>query len=112
MIGAGCASRVSTEGKPPPAVARLEIDNRTDYEWHIAVVAVKGGEAHSSRVRARGAFVLNLAGGEYVIEQTVTGAGPELARRLPALLVAGQTYRWRLATLRFEANRPPGRTIR
>jgi hypothetical protein len=86
---------------PPPAVARLLVENLTDYEWDVAVAATAGTEVCSARVPARGSIALNLAGGDYVIEQTarLERARPALVRKAPARLEPGQTYRWRLATL-------------
>ena len=94
--------------------ARLVVENLTDYEWHIAVAATAGAETQASRVRARSSVAMNLAGGDYVIEQTVVAenAGSELTRRLPARLAPGQAYRWRLVTLLSDPAGEAGRDRR
>ena len=101
LATAGCISPRPPPAAIPPVVARLLVENLTDYEWHIAVAAAIGPETREARVAARSSIEVTLAGGDYVIEQTVvTGiAGGGLARRLPARLEPGQTYRWRLGTL-------------
>jgi hypothetical protein len=90
------------------------IENLTDYEWRIAVAATAGTETQASRVWARSSAEINLAGGDYVIEQTVVAenAGTELTRRLPAQLAPGQTYRWRLVTLLSDPAGEAGRDRR
>lgn len=102
LAAAGCASAPPTVAvAPPAAVARLVVENLTDYRWRIAVTSAGGGEVREARVRARGSVELMFTGGDYVIEQTVVdgNSGTDLYRRLPARLDPGRTYRWRLVTL-------------
>jgi hypothetical protein len=116
LVAAGCAMvRPPTVTALPAARgARLVIENLTDYEWRIAVAATAGTETLASRVSARSSAEINLAGGDYVIEQTVVAenAGTELTRRLPAQLAPGQTYRWRLVTLLSDPAGEAGRDHR
>jgi len=97
LAAAGCAS--SSVVPEPPRVARLLVENLTDYAWRITVIAAAGPEAGAAEVPARGFAEVAVGGGDYVIEQTARGAGAELSRRLSARLEAGQTYQWRLGTL-------------
>lgn len=97
LAAAGCASStVVPESRP---VARLLVENLTDYAWRISVTATAGPEASTAEVPARGFVEVMLGGGDYVIEQAARGAGADLTRRLPARLEAGQSYQWRLGTL-------------
>lgn len=85
-------------------VARVAVANLTDYTWEIAVRATPTGEARSERVTPRSIAQLDLAGGDYVIEQKLVGseASADSVRRFPARFVAGQDYKWSLATLRSQ----------
>jgi hypothetical protein len=105
LAAAGCAS--STVVPEPPRVARLLVENLTDYAWHITVTAAAGSETGVAEVPARGFAEVTVGGGDYFIEQAARGAGAELSRRLPARLEAGQTYQWRLGTLLSDPAGPP-----
>lgn len=97
LAAAGCASStVVPESRP---VARLLVENLTDYAWRITVTAAAGPESSTAEVPARGFAEVALSGGDYVIEQAARGPGADLSRRLPARLEAGQSYQWRLGTL-------------
>lgn len=99
----GCATAVPPMAmvSPPPARARLVVENLTDYEWRVTVTATAGPEAHEARMSPRKTLEVTLAGGDYVMEQAVVagGAGSGLARRVPARFEPGQAYCWRLVTL-------------
>jgi hypothetical protein len=100
---AGCSAPASAP--PEQRVAAMEshlvVTNLTDYEWSLVIAPAAGGEGRSSRVPPRGSLTIDLAGGNYLIDQSAlpAGAAPELSRRLPVRLEAGKTYRWRLGTL-------------
>lgn len=85
----------------PPTVTHLVIINQTSYVWHIAIASTAGKETSEATVSPQTTLQVDLAGGDYLIEQTVTSApaAPGLTRRIPAHLKPGQTYRWRLDTL-------------
>ena len=101
---AGCASPDPKPSSAPAAPAHLTVINQTDYAWHLVVRRSSGAGAGDFRVQARATLSIDLAAGDYVIEQTELSAdaGPALSRQIPTQLVAGQTYRWRLATLLSE----------
>lgn len=98
----GCAT---VQPPVPTPMAHLAVRNLTDYEWRLSIEA-KGGAVAVTRVAARQSVTLDMAGGEYVIEQRALtpAAGPNLARHLPMQLVAGETYDWVLVTLWSELN--------
>ena len=91
--------------KAPMAPAHLVVINLTDYEWHITIARASGEPAADFRLEPRASFTVDLAGGDYAIEQTAltNGAAAELSRKIPAKLESGQTYRWRLVTLLSES---------
>lgn len=103
LCGCVAPSPVVVE-KPLSPPAHLVVLNLTDYEWHIAIVHSSGGSAADFHLESRGSHSVDLAGGNYSIEQTALsqGAALELTRKIPASLDAGQTYRWRLVTLLSE----------
>jgi len=95
----GCANVAPA---PPPALAaHLTVNNLTDYEWRIALSRASGESAGDYRIKARSSFDLDLAGGDYAIDQAALtkdpGAG--LARRITVSLAPGRSYRWQLVTL-------------
>ena len=100
----GCASPDPKPSSASAAPAHLTVINQTDYAWHLVVRRSSGVSTGDFRVEARASLSIDLAGGDYVIEQTELSAdaGPALSRQIPTQLVAGQTYRWRLATLLSE----------
>ena len=106
----------STAAPPPaqPAVqpaTRLIIINQTNYDWHLTLSSPTGPEKSAAAVPPRATVTLNLAGGDYVIEQTASGAeGAEaLSRRIPVRLEPGRTYHWRLDTLLSDSAGDPAR---
>jgi len=112
LIMTGCATPPASPPVAAPApVTHLEIINRTNYAWHITISSTSGKETFSSPVQPQASVKIDLAGGDYLIEQTVTspGAAPELSRRIPARLEPGQTYRWRLDTLLSDTSGDPAR---
>lgn len=93
-----------TTATPPRSaglVAHFVVVNLSDCEWQIAIAPSGGGEARALRLPGRDTQKIDLAAGEYVIEQTMLArdAGPASTRRLTIRLEPGQTYRWRLVTL-------------
>jgi hypothetical protein len=97
----GCAAPELAPVKAPPPPAHLVVINQTDYEWRLVINRPPGDSMMDIRVLARASQTIDLAGGDYVIEQTMlpkTNA-PELSREISSRLESGQTYRWRLATL-------------
>ena len=102
---AGCAAPDLTPVKAPPLPAHLVVINETDYEWRLTIHRVSGESVRELRVLARASETIDVAGGDYVIEQTMlpTAGAPELSRTIPSRLEPGQTYRWRLATLLSES---------
>ena len=109
LILGGCTSVTPPALSGPPT--HFVVTNLSDCEWRIAIAPTGGGETRTLQLPARGAQNLDLAAGEYVIEQTMlTGdAEPASTRRLTAKLDPGQTYRWRLVTLLSAPNQDPGR---
>jgi hypothetical protein len=91
-------------GKPLAPAAHLVVLNLTDYEWHIAIARTSGESAVDFKLDAHGSRTVDLAAGNYSIEQTTLteGATPQLTRKIPTTLEAGQAYRWRLVTLLSE----------
>jgi len=111
LLAAGCATVPPVAPTVPAAAprARLAIINLTNYEWHIALARQTGGEHYDAAVPARGSVNVDVAGGDYVIEQAVTSgsAADAMVRRVPARLEAGQVYRWRLDTLLSDSSGEP-----
>lgn len=100
----GLAMLMGCSSVPEPArvpLARLMVHNLTGYEWRVTVAPAGGGEPVVSHVAARQTATIELAGGDYVIEQVVlsTKADADLIRRLPARFSAGKIYEWELVTL-------------
>ena len=105
---AGCTAPAPTPGSKVAAASHLVVTNLTDYAWNLVIAPAAGGERRTSRVPPRGSLTIDLAGGDYLIDQSAlpVGAAPELSRRLPVRLAAGKTYRWRLGTLLSDATGP------
>lgn len=103
FLWTGCASAPS-----PAPVATLAVRNLTDYEWQLSIAPEAGGEAMVTKLAARQTVPLVLAGGDYVIKQTVVRneGGAPLDRDLLVRLEAGQTYDWPLVTLLSEVDDP------
>ena len=103
----GCAAPVPIAPLASPP-AHLNVINETDYLWHLVILRAGGGSAHDSRLQPRATIKVDLAGGDYVIEQSVISesAAPELTRKIAAKLDSGQSYRWRLVTLLSESIPP------
>lgn len=100
---AGCTALVSSSSGPRvlAAESHLVVTNLTDYEWSLVIAPTAGGKSRASRVPPRGSLKVDLAGGDYLIDQSALpmDASPDLSRRLPVRFEAGKTYRWRLGTL-------------
>ena len=104
LIG-GCAAPAPVASKTQAeSKAHLVVINLTDYEWHIAVARPSGESMADFHLKPRASSSVDFAAGDCVIDQTALaeGAAPELSRKIPMKLEAGQTYRWRLVTLLSE----------
>ncbi len=91
----GCSAPAPVLSKSAPAT--LAVSNITDYLWRLAITPVAGGGARNVSVAPHGVCTIELAGGEYEIEQTAETAA--LTRRIACRLESGQAYQWQLATL-------------
>lgn len=82
-------------------MATVAVANLSDFTWRIAVTARSGGMARTAQLAPRATCELVVPAGDYQIEQTLlaAGRGPDVTRRFPLHVAAGQTYRWPLATL-------------
>lgn len=103
---AGCATSPDAVGvAQAPEPARLTIINLTARAWQIAVATTAGGESRVVHVEPHAKVAMELARGDYSIEQTLLSPSgqAEATRRLPVSLEAGQSYQWPLATLGDEA---------
>jgi hypothetical protein len=98
---AGCAAPPTQAVALAAAKAHLSVVNLTNYAWRLALTGPRGGEARDVRVEPRSSVELELAGGDYQIEQAMLTSpeSPESVRRFSVRLDAAQTYRWPLATL-------------
>jgi hypothetical protein len=110
LLAAGCGTVPQTPAGASP-VAHFLVINVSDCEWQIAIAPAGGGETRALHLAARASQAIDLPGGDYVIEQTalLADAGIDSARRFTSHLDAGQTYRWRLATLLTAASGETGR---
>ncbi len=81
--------------------AHLTMQNGSPCEWQIVFTSEVGGERQSWKLALDQSLALDLAGGDYAVEQTMLmdDAGPDATRRFLLHLDAGETYRWRLITL-------------
>ncbi len=81
--------------------AEVAVSNLTPYPWRIALRSPQGAEVKTVEVRPRESLAVVVAGGEYVIEQTLVATDPAVAttRNFSARFEAGERYRWSLATL-------------
>lgn len=81
--------------------AEVAVSNLTPYPWRIALRSPQGAEVKTVDVRPRESLAVVVAGGEYVIEQTLVATDPAVAtsRNFTARFEAGERYRWSLATL-------------
>ena len=97
-------------GSAPSAVtkakllARLTLLNTSDCEWQIVITSVASGDRGTWKLPVAKSIEAELAGGDYVVEQTMLtdGVGADATRRFSMQLEAGQSYRWRLMTLLSE----------
>jgi len=109
FLGPLCASfaLAACVAPPPTAVpvaavpAHVTIANLTPHAWAIGVTPMQGSDTRTLQVAAHATVQLDLAGGDYRIEQTlVTPPDRTLpARQFVASFTAGESYRWPLATL-------------
>jgi hypothetical protein len=81
--------------------AHLTMLNSSDCEWRIVITSMAGGDRRSWKMPVAKSLDVELAGGDYQVEQTMvtTGVGSDETRRFSMRLVTGQSYRWRLMTL-------------
>jgi hypothetical protein len=109
LLTAGCSTAPQPAAAARSAMAHFIAVNLGNCEWRIVISPVAGGEARSLQLTAWASQAIDLPGGDYLIEQAVLAAdaGNGSVRRFPTRLDAGQTYRWRLATL---LTAPPART--
>jgi len=100
LASAACSAPVSPP-PPRPAVARLTVANVSDYPWRLSLHPATGEGDRTERLEPRSSHSLEVASGDYEIEQTLLDgrSGPELTRHLSFHLEAGQSYRWQLTTL-------------
>ena len=100
LLAAGCGTVPQPSARAGP-VAHFMVINLSDCEWQIAIAPASGGEHRVLHLTARASQAIDLPAGDYAVEQTAltADAGIESARRFTSHLDAGQTYRWRLATL-------------
>lgn len=98
----GCSTPATPAAVSAPA--HLVVSNLTDYRWHIAINRASGQPAQDFQMEPRSTQSVDLAGADYVIEQSAQTAGltQDLARRISVHLDPGQAYGWRLVTLLSE----------
>jgi hypothetical protein len=100
LFAGGCGT-----GGPSAAgsgrVVHFVIINLSDCEWQIMLAPADGGPVRALHLADRESQEVDLAAGEYRIEQTALKGAKEIksTRRLTVRLDPGQTYRWRLVTL-------------
>lgn len=97
-----CATAPVSSAAAAPPLAHLAIANLTDYTWRVTARSAAGGTIREWPVLPRGSLEIELAGGEYVFEQTIVTPHATLAtatRQFPVRFDAGERYGWTLATL-------------
>ena len=110
----GCATGCATGVVEPqmaavataaPRPVRLTITNEATRAWQLSFLDLDGFEVKQVRLRAREEATVELAGGEYTLEQALlaTSGARESVRRFPLRLKAGGAYNWTLATLLTDA---------
>lgn len=109
LLLVGCSSPPVVSEKVASPPAHLAVVNLTDYRWRITIVHSSAPPTADFQVAARESQSIDLAGGDYIIKQTVLSpdAASELSRELPAKLESGESYRWKLATLLSETPDTP-----
>jgi|GEM_PF-1707383 len=98
----GSAARLALAPLPDEApIAHLTVLNSSECEWQIAFTASAGGGARTWKLPAAKMLKIELAGGDYRVEQTMLTANADATatRRFALHLEPGETYRWRLMTL-------------
>lgn len=101
LLGAGCTSTSNVQAVDEERLARLVIENRTDYEWNLLATS-DSGKTSNLRLDRRATVTLNLPAEGYLVEQSTQAGVPDgrrLVRTLPISLSAGMSYRWPLLTL-------------
>ena len=99
-----------TQAVPPAAtsttsgskqVAHLNVLNVSDCAWLVVITSAAGGDKHKYKLPLAKSLDLDLAAGNYEVEQTmvVANPGPDSTRRFSMHLAASENYRWRLVTL-------------
>jgi hypothetical protein len=100
LLAGGCGT-VGPASAVSGSTVHFVVINLSDCGWQIVLTPAGGGPARALQLAARESQEIDLAGGEYGIEQTALSGstGTESRRGFTVRLEAGQTYRWRLATL-------------
>ena len=95
------SAAVPSEVSKAKLMARLTMLNTSDCEWQVVITSVASGNQATWKVPVTKSIEVDLAGGDYAVEQTMLadGAGPDATRRFTMRVGAGQSYRWRLMTL-------------
>ncbi len=101
---AGVESQAGTMTAAPRPV-RLTIINEATRAWHLSFLDLDGLEVQHVRLRAREQATVELAAGEYTLEQALLSSSGtrESVRRFPLRLKPGGSYNWTLATLLSDA---------
>jgi len=108
LLGAGCSSTPTVPALDETRLARLVIENRTDYEWTLSATS-DSGESSNVTLDRRSTVTLRLPAGGYRVSQSThagVSQGPLLVRTLPIVLSAGVSYRWPLLTLLSDETTP------
>ena len=101
LLGSGCTTSPSVQTVEDKSWARLVMENRTDYVWHLSATS-DSGKTSKVRLDRRATLTLALPAGDYRVEQSTDAGvpdGPLLVRTLPIVLLAGMSYHWPLLTL-------------
>ena len=82
-------------------VVRLTMFNSSNCEWQIVITPAEGGERRRWKLPVAKSLDVELAGGNYAVEQTMLtdDVGADATRRFSTRFEDGQSYRWRLMTL-------------
>jgi hypothetical protein len=102
LAGGGCstlpeAPTLATDQRE----AEIAVTNLTPFPWRIALRTAQGAAVKTVNVQPRESFAVVVAGGDYVVEQTLVTADPAAGttRNFSARFEPGERYRWSLATL-------------
>jgi hypothetical protein len=88
--------------------AEIAVTNLTPHAWRIVLRSPQGADVKTVEVKPRESLALVVAGGEYMVEQTLMAVEPAegTKRNFSARFEPGEKYRWSLATL-LSAEEPP-----